>query len=86
MAVKFCDHPPIPGYEPVRLLGKGTTGPVYVAWSARAGREIVLRVWHREFRQLAYESIVVGVEHPNVLGVFDVGEVEGHAYVAIEHL
>lgn len=80
-------HPPIPGYEPVRVLGYNGA-IVYVARSTRAGGLVVLQVWDRGLsaHRTSDTAAIVGLEHPNILRVFDAGEVEGHAYFAFEYL
>ena len=75
-------HPPIPGYEPIRVLGQNGA-IVYVARSARFDKPIALQVWSN--RKLpANVAAMFGLEHPNILGVLDVGEVAGHVYMALE--
>jgi len=76
-------HPPIPGYEPVRVLGYNGA-VVYVARSTQVGRLVVLQVWDRGFS--AHTAVLMGIEHPNILRVFEAGEVKGHSYVAFEYL
>ena len=77
-------HPPIPGYEPIRVLGQNGA-IVYVAHSARFDKPIALQVWSNRTLP-ANVAAMVGLEHPNILGVLDVGEVAGHVYVALEYL
>jgi eukaryotic-like serine/threonine-protein kinase len=77
-------HPPIPGYEPVRVLGQNGA-IVYVARFARFDRPVALQVWSNRTVP-ANVGAMVGLEHPNILGVLDVGEVAGHVYVALEYL
>jgi len=77
-------HPPIPGYEPIRVLGQNGA-IVYVARFARFNKPIALQVWSN--RTLPADvAAMVGLEHPNILGVLDIGEVAGHVYVALEYL
>ena len=53
---------------------------VYVARSARFDRPIALQVWSNRTLP-ANVAAMVGLEHPNILGVLDVGEVAGHVYM-----
>lgn len=77
-------HPPIPGYEPVRVLGYNGA-IVYLARSLRLDKPAVLQVWSgRPFPSNA--ATMVGLDHPNIVGVFDVGEVDGQSYVAFEYV
>ena len=77
-------HPPIPGYEPIRVLGRNGV-IVYLVRSLRLDEPAVLRVSHRRALP-SNAATLVGLDHPNVVRVFDVGEVDGHAYVAFEHI
>jgi serine/threonine-protein kinase len=77
-------HPAIPGYEPIRVLGQNGA-IIYVARSARFDKPVALQVWSN-CTLPARAAAVVGLEHPNILGVLDVGEVDGHVYVALEYL
>jgi serine/threonine protein kinase len=76
-------HSAIPGYEPIRVLGQNGA-IVYLARSARFDKPVALQVWSN--RTPGDVPAVVGLEHPNILGVLDVGEVDGHVYVALEYL
>jgi eukaryotic-like serine/threonine-protein kinase len=76
-------HPPIPGYEPIRVLGQNGA-IVYVARSVRLDKPVALQVWNRPIPGNA--AALVGLEHPNIVGVFDVGEVDGHSYFAFEYV
>ena len=58
------------------------------------GREVALKVLHRRFAQdqefverfRREASSAAGLQHPNVVGVFDRGEHDGTYYIAMEHL
>ena len=78
------EHSPIPGYEPIRVLGRNGA-IVYLARSVRFDKPVVLQVWER-YTLPTYEAAVVGLEHPHILRVLDVGEIGGHLYVALEYL
>jgi serine/threonine protein kinase len=85
---------PLGPYEIRDVLGSGGIGTVYRAWDGRLGREVALKVLadalqgavasladlEREARLLA------SLSHPNVLGIFDVGEDRGRRWVATELL
>src|SRR3954467_7986954 len=67
---------------------------VYHAEDTHLGREVALKILHRRFAQDAEfverfrreASSAAGLQHPNVVGVFDRGEHEGTYYIAMEHL
>ncbi len=82
------------GYEIVRLLGTGAFGAVYEALRLPLRKRTALKVLHREFlrhtevvqRFLREAEIVAQMEHPNIVGVFDVGVHDDQPYIAMEFL
>jgi len=85
--------PAIPGFEIRRLLGRGTTGVVYLAWQPHLRREVALKLLtlgeyaDEECRtRLRNEAhVIAGLEHPNVVKLFDAGEHERVPYLVLEH-
>ena len=80
-------------YEIESLLGEGGMGRVYLARDTRLGRSVALKVLHHAFaegdgalRLLREARAAAALEHPNAVAIFDVGEVDGVAYLAMEHL
>jgi hypothetical protein len=75
------EHPPIPGYEPVRELGRNGA-IIYLAHHVESGQEVVLKVawpgaaYYAESLRTR-DALLLHLDHPNILRVFDVGEVEG---------
>src|SRR3954447_4612829 len=67
---------------------------VYCAHDSQLGRQIALKVLHRRFardtefveRFRREASAAAGLQHPNVVGVFDRGEYDGTYYIAMENL
>src|SRR3954463_12635778 len=67
---------------------------VYCAQDSQLGRQIALKVLHRRFardtefveRFRREASAAAGLQHPNVVGVFDRGEFDGTYYIAMEYL
>jgi serine/threonine protein kinase len=82
------------GYEIVRKLGTGAFGAVYEALRLPLRKRTALKVLHREFvrypdvlkRFLREAEIVAQMEHPHIVGVFDLGVHEGQPYIAMEFL
>lgn len=78
----------IPGYEPVQLLGRNG-GIVYLVRRVRTGELAALRVasdpWFADYLR-THDALLMKVDHPNVLRVFEVGEFEGRAYAAEEYI
>lgn len=77
--------------EPVRELGRGGMGVVYLARDPNLEREVAVKVlsgtevrslerFHREAEAMARLS------HPNVVRVFDHGQEEERAYLVMEYL
>jgi serine/threonine protein kinase len=81
-------------YEIRGLLGSGGIGTVYRAWDGRLGREVALKVLARSvdtaaasLAELEQEArLLASISHPNILGIFDVGEERGQRYVVTELL
>jgi eukaryotic-like serine/threonine-protein kinase len=81
-------------YRVVRRLGSGGMADVYCAEDTHLGRQVALKVLHRRFAQdqefverfRREASAAAGLNHPNVVGVFDRGEHEGTYYIAMEFL
>src|SRR6195952_5362333 len=75
-------------------LGAGGMADVYCAMDSQLGRQIALKVLHRRFaldrefveRFRREASAAAGLQHPNVVGVFDRGEYDGTYYIAMEFL
>ena len=67
---------------------------VYCAEDTHLGRKVALKVLHRRFAQdqefverfRREASAAAGLQHPNVVGVFDRGEHDGTYYIAMEYL
>ncbi|GMU43936.1 MAG: alpha/beta fold hydrolase [Xanthomonadales bacterium] len=79
-------------YEVIALLGSGGMGKVYLAHDVRLERKVALKLlsgrmtrnqeWLRRFER---EARAIGaLNHPNILTVHEVGEIEGHHYIATE--
>ncbi len=81
-------------YRVLGRIGSGGMADVYRAEDTHLGREVALKVLHRRFAQDAEfverfrreARSAAGLQHPNVVGVFDRGEYEGTYYIAMECL
>ena len=81
-------------YEIVALVGAGGMGEVYRARDARLRREVALKVLPASFaqdaerlRRFEQEARAVGtLNHPNILGIYDVGSHDGSPYLVSELL
>jgi beta-lactam-binding protein with PASTA domain/predicted Ser/Thr protein kinase len=81
-------------YTLIRRLGSGGMADVWCAQDAQLGREVALKVLHENFardtefveRFRREASHAAGLQHPNVVGVFDRGELEDTYYIAMEYV
>ena len=81
-------------YRIEHRLGSGGMADVYCATDTHLGREVALKVLHRRFAQdqefverfRREAQSAAGLQHPNVVGVYDRGEHRGTYYIAMEHL
>ena len=81
-------------YRVMNRIGSGGMAEVFRAQDTHLGREVALKVLHRRFaadegfveRFRREASSAAGLQHPNVVNVFDRGEHDGTYYIAMEHL
>ncbi len=91
---KMPTVPTLPGYEILGELGRGGMGVVYKARHLRLNRvvavKMVLAGAHAGADELARfrgeAEAVALLKHPNVVQVYDVGEVRGLPFLALEYL
>jgi len=75
-------------------IGSGGMADVYLADDTHLGREVALKMLHRRFardqqfveRFRREASAAAGLQHPNVVSVYDRGEHDGTYYIAMENL
>jgi serine/threonine-protein kinase len=79
-------------YRLERLLGTGGMGDVWLAEDTRLGRWVAVK-WLREDspgglgRELEREARVIArLQHPNIVGVHDVGHAAGRPYLVMEYV
>jgi serine/threonine-protein kinase len=88
------DEFPVPDwdrYEPIRLLGQGGMGRVFLARDLRLGREVAIKFMLGEDPQLARRIVAEAraqarVNHDRVCKVYEVGEVRGRVYIAMQYI
>jgi len=85
----LTEHAPIPGYEVVRCLGRNGA-IIYLARQLSSGKQVALKVcdpWP-EFAESVqrHATLLARLDHPNILRVFEIGEVEGRVFVAMEYV
>src|SRR6476646_1056945 len=79
------------GYRIEELIGRGGMGVVYRAYDLRLKRPVALKLVapslarDEQFRErFARETeLVMSLEHPNVVPIYDAGEVDGRLYLAM---
>jgi beta-lactam-binding protein with PASTA domain len=81
-------------YRLVARIGSGGMADVWCATDQELGRRVALKVLHPRFaadpqfveRFRREASHAAGLQHPNVVAVFDRGEWDGTPYIAMEHI
>ncbi|MEK0449145.1 MAG: hypothetical protein RL088_1413 [Verrucomicrobiota bacterium] len=85
----------LPGYDIVRLIGRGGMGAVYEARQVNLGRRVALKVLPPELganeafaERFRREARALGrLEHGNILEVFDFGEsTAGHLFYSMQYV
>lgn len=79
-------------YRLIEPIGKGGMGVVWKAWDAQLRREVALKLLpadmvqtaERRQRFLREARAAAAISHPNIATVFEVGESDGHAFIAME--
>ena len=86
--------PSIPGYEVMEELGRGGMGVVYKARQLSVNRIVALKMilagayaGPEEVIRLRKEAEALGrLQHPNIVQIFEVGEVAGRPFCALEYV
>ena len=84
-------------YDVVEKLGSGSTGTVYRATDPFIGRVLAIKTFRVDlpqgplrdrFLQRFYHEARIsgGLSHPNIVALFDVGEMDGLPYLVFEHV
>jgi serine/threonine-protein kinase len=81
-------------YRVLRRIGSGGMADVWLAEDSHLQRQVALKVLHTRFAQdrefverfRREAESAAGLHHPNIVAVFDRGEVEGTYYIAMQHL
>jgi len=81
-------------YRLLRRLGSGGMADVWLAEDPHLQRRVALKVLHRRFAQdrefverfRREAEAAAGLQHPNVVAVFDRGDVDGTYYIAMQLL
>ena len=81
-------------YRLLQKLGEGGMGTVYLAEDTRLNRQVALKFIHdsqlkeKHARERLFREAraAAAIDHPNVAAVYEVGEVDGHPYIAMAHV
>jgi beta-lactam-binding protein with PASTA domain/predicted Ser/Thr protein kinase len=81
-------------YRILRRIGSGGMADVWLAEDTHLQRQVALKVLHARFAQdrefverfRREAEAAAGLQHPNVVAVFDRGEVDGTYYIAMQYL
>src|SRR6185503_12192019 len=82
------------GYRVDALLGRGGMGVVYLAEQLRLKRRVALKLLapqlaaDERFRErfLRESELAASLDHPNVVPIYDAGEIEGLLYIAMRYV
>ncbi len=78
-------------YQPVRFLGQGGMGQVFLAYDPRLRRNVALKFVRDGAPELAQRFLSEAraqarVHHERVCEMYEVGEVQGRAYIAMQYV
>ena len=81
-------------YRVLRRLGAGGMADVWLAEDTHLQRQVALKILHRRFAQdrefverfRREAEAAAGLQHPNVVAVFDRGDIDGTYYIAMQYV
>ncbi len=81
-------------YRVISRVGSGGMADVFLAEDQQLGRKVALKLLHRRFaedpgfveRFRREARAAAGLQHPNVVGVYDRGAYDGTYYIAMEYV
>jgi predicted ATPase/serine/threonine protein kinase len=84
----------VAGYQIAGILGEGGMGIVYEAEHVLLRRKAALKTLLRdlagtvEFRErfVRESQVVAAIDHPNIIPIYDAGEIDGTAYIAMRYV
>ncbi len=86
--------PQIPGYRIERILGQGGMATVYLGVQEKLEREVAIKILEPEmFKDIQYLQRFLNeartasqLNHPNIITIHDVGQVDNHCFIVMERL
>jgi eukaryotic-like serine/threonine-protein kinase len=81
-------------YEIAHLIGSGGMGDVYRARDLRLGRDLAIKFLHADLARNTLQlhrfereaRAASALSHPSIITIYEVGEYEGHPYIAMEFI
>jgi beta-lactam-binding protein with PASTA domain/predicted Ser/Thr protein kinase len=81
-------------YRVLRRIGSGGMADVWLVEDAHLQRHVALKVLHRRFAQdqefverfRREAEAAAGLQHPNIVSVYDRGELDGTSYIAMRYV
>ena len=94
MAVDLRAGEEFAGHRIDALIGRGGMGVVYLAEHLRLGRKVAIKILSPDLareeafrRRFIRESrLAAGLEHPNIVPVYDAGEADDRAYISMRYV
>jgi formylglycine-generating enzyme required for sulfatase activity/serine/threonine protein kinase len=89
------NHLSIPGYEIIKVLGKGGMGTVYLAIQSSLNRQVALKVINPTMaehdatfnkRFVMEANATAALSHTNIITIYDSGEFQKYSYMAMEYI
>ena len=82
----------LPNFEVLSFIAKGGMGAVYLAKQKSLDREVAIKILPRNFGEdlefrTSFESeakSMAKLNHPNLIGIYDFGEIDGMLYIVME--
>lgn len=82
----------LPNFEIISLIAKGGMGAVYLARQKSLDREVAIKILPRHFGadedfRTSFETeakSMAKLNHPNLIGIYDFGQVDGMLYIVME--
>jgi serine/threonine protein kinase len=88
------NFPEIPGYQIIKKIGRGGMADVYLGVQETLNRQVAIKILNPgmiQNEQLLQRFIneaqtASRLEHPNIVTIHDVGQIDKHCYIVMEFL
>lgn len=82
----------IPGYKITKTIGRGGMATVYLATQESIGRKVAIKIMSPALAadpsfsdRFVKEARMANLSHPNIVTVYDAGEIDGTNYIVMEY-